>query len=68
MKYSITLQWSDEDEGYIALCPEFPLLSAFGETPDDAVKEIQVAIAGALETYRSEGWDVPQPRKLAKQK
>jgi predicted RNase H-like HicB family nuclease len=30
-QYSMICQWSDEDEGYIALVPELKGLSAFGE-------------------------------------
>ncbi len=53
--------WSAEDDGYIALCPELGDLSAFGKTPEDAVKELDQAIDLALQTYRAEGWKVPAP-------
>jgi len=31
-RYSFNIEWSEEDEEYIATCPAFPGLSAFGET------------------------------------
>ena len=38
-KYRFDLNWSDEDDGYIAVCPEFPGLSAFGETAEESLAE-----------------------------
>lgn len=63
-KYSLDVRWSDEDEGYIALSPEFPGVSAFGETVEEAVAELQVARKLAIETYQAEGWPLPAPRRL----
>ena len=42
-KYSMVVQWSEEDEGYIATIPEFTGLSAFGVTKEEALKELEVA-------------------------
>jgi antitoxin HicB len=63
-KYSFTLHWSDEDEGYIVKCPEFPGLSAFGDTPDEAIAEAQIALELMIETYQESGYELPEPRKL----
>jgi predicted RNase H-like HicB family nuclease len=43
-KYAIEIFYSEEDEGYIAIVPELPECSAFGETEEDALREIKVAI------------------------
>jgi len=43
-RYAIEIFYSEEDEGYIAVAPELPECSAFGETEEDALKEIKVAI------------------------
>ncbi len=43
-KYTIEIFYSEEDEGYIAVVPELPGCSAFGETEKEALKEIKVAI------------------------
>lgn len=60
--YSFNVFWSDGDEGYVAICPEFPGLSAFGETPDEALAEVRIALEGAIEIYQNEGWSLPEPR------
>jgi len=60
-KYSIELFYSEEDGGYIALAPELPGCSAFGETEEEALKEIKVAIDLWLETAEKAGREIPQP-------
>ena len=47
--------------GYIALAPELPGCSAFGETEEEALREIKVAIDLWLETAEKEGGGIPQP-------
>jgi predicted RNase H-like HicB family nuclease len=61
-KYAINISWSDEDEGYIAICPEFPGLSAFGETEEDALCEAKIALDLMIKTYREEGMLLPEPQ------
>lgn len=63
-KYSFHLVWSDEDEAYIARCPEFPTLLAHGDTPDEALTEVQVALGGFIEIYLEEGLELPLPARL----
>ncbi len=41
--YKIVIEYSQEDEGYIANIPELSMCSAFGETPEEALKEVLVA-------------------------
>ena len=45
MRYLVEVFWSDEDEGYIATVPDLPGCSAFGATPEEAVREVQDAAA-----------------------
>ena len=61
-KYSINIFWSDEDNGYIAVTPEFPGLSAFGNTPEEAVAEARVALKLFIETHEDEGLPLPEPQ------
>jgi len=63
-KYSFKIFWSPEDEAYVVTVPEFPGLSAFGDTPEEALAEASQALEGFLETYREEGWPLPAPRTL----
>ncbi len=61
-KYAIEIFYSDEDEGYIAVVPELPGCSAFGETEEAALKEEKVAIELWLEVAETEGREIPHPR------
>ena len=61
-KYAIEIFYSDEDEGYIAVVPELPGCSAFGDTEEAALKEVKVAIELWLETAEKEGREIPQPQ------
>ena len=61
-KYAIEIFYSDEDEGYIAVVPELPGCSAFGDTEEAALKEVKVAIELWLETAQNEGREIPSPQ------
>ena len=43
--YHINIFDSEEDEGYIADIPDLRCCSAFGETPEEALREVEVAKA-----------------------
>jgi predicted RNase H-like HicB family nuclease len=60
-KYAIELFYSDEDKGYIAIVPELPGCSAFGDTEEEALKEAKVAIALWLETAAKDKREIPKP-------
>jgi predicted RNase H-like HicB family nuclease len=60
-KYTIEIFYSEEDEGYIAVVPELPRCSAFGETEEEALKEIKVAIELWIEAAKKEGRAIPKP-------
>ena len=61
-RYAIEIFYSEEDKGYIAVVPELPGCSAFGETEEDALEEIKKAMELWLETAKKEGRKIPQPR------
>lgn len=63
-KYAIHIFWSDEDEGFIAVCDEFPGVSAFGETREEALSESQIAIDAMVQTYLESGLELPEPRGI----
>lgn len=44
-KYPIEVFWSNEDEGYIAVVPDFPGRDARGKTEDGAIREAHDSIA-----------------------
>jgi predicted RNase H-like HicB family nuclease len=60
-KYAIEIFYSEEDDGYIALVPELPGCSAFGETEKEALKEVMDAMELWLETAKKEGRQIPKP-------
>lgn len=53
--YNFDISWSPEDEGYIATCPDFPGLSAFGETREEAAKEAEIALGLFVQEYKDKG-------------
>lgn len=63
-KYSINLTWSDEDDCYVATVSEFPGLSAFGDTPEEAIEEAKIAVEGFLKVYKEDGCPIPEPEIL----
>src|SRR5258705_424292 len=60
--YHINIFYSDEDGGYIADIPDLEACSAFGETPDEALKEVQRARKAWLVAARKEGKPLPKAR------
>jgi predicted RNase H-like HicB family nuclease len=60
--YHINIFYSDQDEGYIADIPDLEACSAFGDSPQDALREVEVAKEAWLEAARAEGRPVPEPR------
>jgi predicted RNase H-like HicB family nuclease len=60
-KYAIEIFYSEEDGGYIAIAPELPGCSAFGETEEEALKEAKVAIEVWLKTAKKENQEIPKP-------
>lgn len=60
--YHINIFYSEEDGGYIADIPDLAYCSAFGETPAEALREVEEAKEAWLEVARAEGRTVPEPR------
>ena len=60
--YHINVFYSDDDEGYIADIPDLKFCSAFGETPEAAVREVQIAKSAWLEAAQATGKPIPLPR------
>ena len=60
--YHINIFYSEEDGGYIADIPDLEACSAFGSTPDEALKQVELATIAWLEAARVEGKSIPQPK------
>lgn len=65
--YEIKIFYSKEDKGWIAIIPELLGCSAFGESPEKAIKELKIAEQLWLDTARKEKRHIPKPL-LEKQK
>ena len=63
MSYKIEVFYSAEDGGYIAIAPELPGCSAFGETRDGALKELKIAQSLWIEASRLEGKPIPSTNR-----
>jgi len=61
-KYAIEIFYSEEDNGFIAVVPELPGCSAFGETEEEALKEIKIAMELWIEVANKEGRKIPEPK------
>jgi len=59
--YHINIFYSEEDAGYIADIPDLQACSAFGETPAEALAQLEIAKAAWLEAARAEGKPIPPP-------
>ena len=60
--YHINIFYTEADEGYIADIPDLKACSAFGDTPEEALKEVLIAKAAWIEAALAEGIPVPPPR------
>ena len=59
-KYGFRLAFSEEDECYIARCPEFEGVVGHGDTALEALREAEVSLRAALASYLDKGWAVPE--------
>jgi len=60
--YHINIFYSEDDEGYIADIPDLEACSAFGDTPDEALREVQKAKGLWLETAKAKSKPIPPPK------
>ncbi len=60
--YHVNIFYSEEDDCYIADIPDLPNCSAFGKTPDKALKEVQIAKDLWIKTAKEMGKRIPKPR------
>lgn len=60
--YHINIFYSEEDQGYIADIPDLKYCSAYGETPEEALKEVLIAKKAWLEVAKQKGKPIPFPQ------
>ena len=60
--YEVILNWSNDDNAFVAEVPELPGCMAHGGTEEEARKQIEMAKGNWIETARELGRPVPNPR------
>lgn len=60
--YTINIFYDDEDGDYIAVVPDLKGCSAFGGTPEEALREVLVAKQLWLDVAREHGDPIPARR------
>ena len=65
LKYPVTIFYSEEDGGYIAIAPDLKGCSAFGESPQEGLRELETAAALWLETARKDRATIPEPTRMS---
>ncbi len=58
--YAITVVWSEEDAAWVADAPDLRFCSAHGDTPEEAVRELRVAMEAWLAQTQADGRALPQ--------
>jgi antitoxin HicB len=67
MKYTIVIQWSNEDNCFVVFLPEFEDVMqpvTHGETHEEAFKNAQEVLELLIESALEEGKPLPHPRQL----
>lgn len=59
--YHINVFYSEADGGYIADIPDLKFCSAFGKTPEAAVREVEITKAAWIAAARESGKPIPEP-------
>jgi predicted RNase H-like HicB family nuclease len=57
--YHINIFYNEGDGGYIADIPDLDACSAFGASPEEALREVQVATQAWLKAAEAEGRPIP---------
>lgn len=58
-RYRILVEWSDEDQAFIARAPALPGCAAHGGTPEEAAHEARLAAEGMLSILQEDGDPLP---------
>lgn len=67
-KYSLLLQWSEEDKCYLATCPEFKHLLnmgggfTHGDTWKETAEMAEEAMTLVIESFESDNTPLPEPQ------
>jgi predicted RNase H-like HicB family nuclease len=63
-RYTMLIEWSDEDGVYVVTVPELPGCRAHGTSYEEAARQGREAIEGWIADAKAWGDEVPKPRGL----
>jgi antitoxin HicB len=69
MKYTIIIQWSNEDKCYVVSLPDFTEIMqpcTHGDTYEEALKNAQEVLEILISSYLEDGQPIPEPQILGK--
>ncbi|MBD2528383.1 type II toxin-antitoxin system HicB family antitoxin [Nostoc flagelliforme FACHB-838] len=69
MKYTIIIQWSEKDQCYVVLLPEFTQIMqpcTHGKTYEEALKNAQEVLEILIESSLANGEPLPEPKTQVK--
>jgi predicted RNase H-like HicB family nuclease len=67
-RYHIDVFWSEADGAWVADVPDLQSCSAFGDTPAEALAEVEQAMKAWLTVAHEEGFPIPEPRSYARKR
>ena len=59
MKYTVILDFSQDDAVYLVRVPAFPEVHTYGDTAEEAIANAKEAVELAVEMYLEEGKSLP---------
>lgn len=64
-RYSLIVEWSEEDQAYLVTVPDLPGCATHGATYRDAVVQAEDAIQSWIDAAEAMGRRIPAPRLRA---
>ena len=58
--YHINIFYNAQDDDYIADVPDFKYVSAFGDSPEEALHEVLIALEMTIEVFEEQGKPLPK--------
>ncbi len=58
--YHINIFYNAPEDDYIADVPDFKYISAFGDTPEEALREVMIALEMTIEVFQEQGKPLPE--------
>ena len=62
-EYEKIVYWSDEDQCFIGVCPEFFFGGVHGDDPTKVFKELLEVVDEWVEIFEKDGRPLPEPKR-----